>query len=105
MSALIVNRFQVVKVQQKQGERVVAAFGAAPFALERVHELAVIRQPGQRVVCRLVANLVLTPFSVRDVDSRSDATCDFSGHTAHWPNMNGEMPVAVTILEVRRNAG
>src|ERR1700730_9125706 len=82
----------------------VAALGAAYFAVQRFHEFAVIRQSREGVVGRLVTDQLLALLLLRDIDSRADATCDFTGRRAQRAEMNAKMMDGVPILEKGRNA-
>src|SRR5579864_1220569 len=80
------------------------ALGPAHFPLEGVHKTAVIRQSRQRVMRRLMTNLVLVSLAVGHIDSRADATDNFSRSRAQRPQVYFKIAILVPILEVRSNA-
>src|SRR2546430_336422 len=79
----------------------VAPFGSAYFAFQRVHKFPVIGQPRQGVVRSLIANLVFAPLPLRDVDPRANAANNFPGWPTQRPKPNLKVSVSMAVFEVR----
>ena len=104
MAAKVVNALEVIEVQQQQGERALTAFGAEHFALEAVHEFAIICQTGQGVVACLIEGLFVGFFAAGDVQCGGKATDDFAGGGAQRPNANLQNAVLPGMFEMKREA-
>ncbi len=99
MTLPVIDQFQVIHVQQQHGERMMAAFGTAQFTHERVHEFAVVRQSGECIVRRLVADLLFRPLSLRDIEAHPNAPYDFTGRCPQWLQLNFQHAVLPLVLE------
>ncbi len=67
MSEAVVDRFEVVEVEEQQGRLPAGDPDAGEFALEIVLEPAAVGEAGQRVVVRRVQELSLEPLLLTDV--------------------------------------
>ena len=100
----VVDAFELVKIEKKQCERMTAAVGAAHFALEAVHEFAVIREPRQAVVARLIERLFLRFLSVSDIHGGAQASADFAGCREQRPRADLQHVAFPRVFATRNGA-
>src|ERR1700730_10155425 len=101
MAKLVIDTLQFIQVQQQKSKGMMDARAPAHFPLQRVYKSAVVRQSRQRVMGRLMTNLVLVFLSVGHVDSCADATHNFSGGRAQRPEVHLKVAILVPVLEMR----
>src|SRR5690242_18687398 len=101
MPQTIVDRFQIIEIQQKQGKRLARPSGAAHLLLEVLEEFPIIGESRQTIVAGTKSYFVLGLPAFRDVQRHSDAPDDFSLGVAVRPDAQIVQAIAARVFEPR----
>jgi len=102
VSQAVVHVLEAVQVQQQQGKGIVAPAGAVQGVPEPIDEQRPVRKPGQVVVQRRVAPLLLVVAALRDVEGHPDGARDLAARPAERLHAGLEDPSHPFHLEVHR---
>ena len=76
MAEAVVDGLEVIQIDEQQGNSVVFAFGTLEPLFDPIAEQHAIGQVGQRIVERLVRELILEAFAVADVAGGEHQSAD-----------------------------
>src|SRR5690348_9331572 len=79
----------------------VTARRSAHFAIERLGKFTVVRQPSERIMPGLIADLLFALLARGDVDSRGDASHNLSGRAAQRSDVHFKKTFVAAVLELR----
>lgn len=76
MAKTIIDAFQVVEVQEKEGKRLARALGATDFTLKALEKFAIVGEPGEPVMTGAESYFLFGFFAFGNIEAHPDAPDD-----------------------------
>ena len=92
MAERIVDRLEMVEVEEQYRELIAAAACQRKQAFELLQQQHAVRQAGQRIVVRQIANPLFCLFALADVEHGAHAIADAVAHHGTPSELDRDMP-------------